>query len=259
MVPRASPGPDLVIAFTVSGLREQYLRKSLESWLKVRGIKDAGVVFCVEPRSSFPVDEFRAWAGRSFPVSTVRVNNAVLGCLNNTREAFTQAFRHGARLAVMAEEDLVVSADVLEYLSWAAQEYEQDTAVAAVCAHVRLSESRDDGIVTRAPWFNPLVCGTWRDRWEGLIEPSWRPWAEGMEGNQAWDNNLRQVLRAAGKVSIFPARSRVTHIGETSTIYGSQIISEFMFKESISGCFSPDHQPGAFREVPFADVPGLLV
>jgi hypothetical protein len=250
---------DIAVAFTVSGWREKYLRQSLESWSKARGISEVQVVLCVEPAPSFPVGEFTAWVMRTFREPYVQVNSERLGCLRNTRQAFRMAFQTGASFGVMAEEDLVVSAGVVEYLTWAAEEYQQAPEVAAVCAHVRDSKSRDDGAVVRVPWFNPLVCGTWKDRWEDLLDPAWGPWEAGVDGNQAWDNHLRQVLRGSKKQSIFPARSRVTHIGETSTIYGSPVVSEFMFKESISACFSSDHRTAAFREVPFESVPGLLV
>jgi len=251
--------PDIAVAFTVSGWREKYLRQSLDSWSKARGIADVQLVFCVEPDPAFPAGEFTTWVRRTFREPFVQVNEHRLGCLRNTRQAFRMAFRSGASFGVMAEEDLVVSAGVVEYLAWAAREYQQDPEIAAVCAHVRDSRSRDDSIVVRVPWFNPLVCGTWKDRWEELIDPSWAPWEAGVTGNEAWDNNLRMVLRNAGKQSIFPVCSRVRHVGETSTIYGSPVVSEFMYKESVSACFSPDHHASGFREVPFAEVPGLLV
>ena len=113
------------------------------------------------------------------------------------------------------------------------------------------------------PWpsrclFNPLVCGTWKDRWEGLWRPAWRPWEGGLNENQAWDNNLRIVLGHHAKRSVFPALSRVVHIGETSTIYAPSI-AEFMYQASVSGCFTADHPPAGFREVPFETVPGLLI
>lgn len=250
---------EIVIAFTVSGLREKYLRQALDSWSKARGIQDASLVFCVEPADTFPADDFEAWAHRTFREALVLRNVRRLGCLLNTKQAFGSAFAVGARLAVMAEEDLVVSADVLEYLSWAMTEYEHDEQVAAVCAHVRESKGRDSGAVVRVPWFNPLVCGTWKDRWENLIEPTWGRWSEGVPDNQAWDNNLRIVLRQADRQCIFPGQSRVLHIGETSTIYGTLAVSEYMYRQSISSCFSPDHQVSQFCEVPFASVPDLLV
>lgn len=249
----------VVVAFTVSGLREKYLRRALDSWAAVRGIREAQLVFCVEPAPSFHFGEFTNWAMSTFREPLVYQNADQLGCLRNTRQAFGSAFAIGARLAVMAEEDLVVSADVLEYLTWAMETYEQDQEIAAVCAHARESKSRDEEAVTRVPWFNPLVCGTWKDRWENLIEPSWGAWEEGVDGNQAWDNNLRIVLRQAGRSCVFPAVSRVLHVGETSTIYGSVVVGDYMYAQSVSTCFKPDHHPSAFREVPFAEVPGLLV
>jgi hypothetical protein len=250
--------PEVVIAFTVSGQRENYLKRALESWSKVRGIESAGLVFCVEPARSFPLDDFRRWVSGTFPVAAVRPNPRVYGCLRNTKQAFDSAFHMGARLAVMAEEDLVVAADILEYLTWAAVQYEQDQSVTAVCCHVKESESRDDSLVVKVPWFNPLVCATWKDRWEGLWRPSWRPWEGGLDQNQAWDNNLRLVLARAKKTSVFPVQSRVMHIGEISTIY-APAIAEFMYKASVSDCFSRDYHVPGFREVPFAEVPGLLV
>lgn len=250
---------EVVVAFTVSGLREKYLRRALDSWAQVRGIANVQLVFCIEPAHTFPFGEFTGWAMRIFREPLVRQNTEQLGCLRNTRQAFSTAFAAGARLAVLAEEDLVVSADVLEYLNWAMGEYEQDPEIAAVCAHARESKSRDEEAVVRVPWFNPLVCGTWKDRWENVIEPSWGAWDEGVEGNQAWDNNLRIVLRQAGYKCVFPAMSRVLHVGETSTIYGSAVVGEYMYAQSISTCFRPDHHPAVHREVPFASVPGLLV
>lgn len=251
--------PEIAVAFTVSAQREKYLRRALDSWAKVRGINDAQLIFCVEPVSSFPFGPFCAWVMRTFREPLVVRNAEPLGCLRNTRQAFRSAFGTGARLGVLAEEDLVVSAGVLEYLAWAMEAYEHDQEIAAVCAHARESQSRDAGAVVRVPWFNPLVCGTWKDRWEDVIDPSWGAWDEGMEGNQAWDNNLRIVLRQAGQKCIFPAQSRVLHIGETSTIYGSAVVSEYMYAQSVSVCFKPDHHAPVFREVPFDSVPGLMV
>lgn len=249
---------EVAVAFTVSGLRDSYLKRALESWARVRGVQDTAMLFCAEPQPAFAVEDFTGWVQRTFRRGQVIANEEVLGCLENTRQAFTAAFAAGARLAVMAEEDLVVSADVLEYLAWAGHEYERDCEVSMLCSHVKDSKSKDAGAVTRASWFNPLVCATWRDRWEELLLPTWGRWQEGVEGNQAWDNNLRVVLREAGKVSIFPVVSRVSHIGLTSTIY-SPVISEYMYAQSVTTCFARDHRAEGFREVPFDSVPGLLV
>lgn len=250
--------PEIVVSFTVSGQRQKYLRKALDSWKKVRGIGAVQVVFCCEPAPSFPVAEFAAWAGTAFPGAVVLPNPTVFGIVKNTMQAFDVAFHLGATLGVMAEEDLVVSADIVDYLAWAAHTYQEDQQVAAVCSHVKSSESRDPAAAVRVPWFNPLVCGTWKDRWEKVWKPGWRNWEEGVPDNTAWDNNLRNVLGSAAKVSIFPTVSRVLHIGELSTTYGPAL-SDFMYKDSVSSCFAPDWAAPVSREVAFDTVPGLVV
>lgn len=256
--------PEIAVAFTVSGQREKYLRQALDSWAGVRGVRDAVMVFCVEPHRAFPLEEFSRWAGQVFPQAMVCPNPAVLGCHANTWRAFQWAFDAGARLGVMAEEDLVVSAGVLEYLAWAMEEYEDDEQVTAVCAHARDSagDGYDDAVV-RASWFSPLVCGTWKDRWEGFISPRWRYRRPGdpvdlSDAGQAWDTNLRSEIVRAGRQCVFPVRSRVQHIGEFST-WMTPVVAEFTYPDSRSGCFAPDHQVGRFREVPFRSVPGLRV
>lgn len=250
--------PEIAIAFTVSGLRQKYLREALDSWAAVRGIGAAQVIFCIEPRPSFPVPDFASWAEKTFPGSVVLPNPSVYGIVSNTRQAFDAAFHLGARLGVLAEEDLVVSTDILSYLSWAAEHYQDDQKVATVCSHTRASGSTNPAEVVRVPWFNPLVCGTWKDRWERLLAPAWGAWRQGADGNTAWDSNLREVLAGAGKVSVFPAMSRVKHIGEYSTTYGPAL-SEFMYKDSVSSCFTPDLPAVEYREVSFGSVPGLVV
>ena len=55
-----SPGtvPSQVIAFTVSGLRQKYLREALGTWGRARGIEDWHLLFSLEPcRTTFPVPE----------------------------------------------------------------------------------------------------------------------------------------------------------------------------------------------------------
>src|SRR5216683_913455 len=113
----------LTIAFTISCLREKYLRQTLDSWSKVRGIQDAHLLFCLEPLTfrahPFPVAEFGEFVRRSFASSRVVSNEVRKGCFINTRDTMDHAFAGGADFAVLAEEDLVVSADVLEYFIWA--------------------------------------------------------------------------------------------------------------------------------------------
>lgn len=244
----------IAVAFTVSGHREKYLRQALDSWARARGSLDVPFIFCVEP-SAMPVAEFTAWARRAFPLARVIVNDRRLGCLANTRNAFGQAFAAGADYAVMAEEDLEVASDVLEFHSWAACEYAPDPQVVSVCAHARAGKGTDPAAVTRACWFNPLVCGTWRDRWDSYVLPGWA----GIEGNdQGWDTNWQRRVNRDARYSIFPVMSRVMHIGEISSLV-KWPLSEYFYRISRSECYRPDYPPQQYREIPFPEHLGLLV
>jgi hypothetical protein len=248
--------PEKVIAFTVTGLRQEYLRKSLDSWARARGVEDWAFVFCLEPcRDTFPVEAFESWARGVFPEVMVYENTRRLGCSANTRQAMGLAFKLGADFAVLAEEDVIVATDVLEYFAWARREYIGHPQVAVACAHTRCSKGEDLAAATLAPWFSPLVWGTWPGLWDSFIRPSWG----GIPSNpEAWDANLRVVLGQAGRQCVFPARSRALHIGEQSTFVMGRI-AEHMYQLSISDCFEPEVPPQDYREVPFVSVPELLV
>lgn len=245
----------LAVAFTVTGQREKYLRQALDSWARARGARGVPFIFCVEPGSPMPVDEFTLWVRCAFPLAQVTVNARRLGCSGNTRNAFTRAFEAGADYAVMAEEDLVVASDVLEFHSWAAREYADDQQVVSACAHARAGRGSDPAAVTRACWFNPLVCGTWRDRWDSYVLPGWA----GIPGNaEGWDTNWQRRLNSEARYSIFPVMSRVLHIGEISSLTNWPL-AEYFYRQSQSECFNPDYPPQQYREIPFPEHLGLLV
>ena len=194
--------PSQVIAFTVSGLRQKYLREALGTWGRARGIEDWHLLFSLEPcRTTFPVAEFTQWAKRVFASAEVAVADSRLGCLRNTRQAMRLAFASGAEFAILAEEDLLVSTDVLEYFTWARDTYGGQEKVTTVCAHSLRTERGGPADVVRSSWFNPLVWGTWKDRWEDFIDPAWGPF----DGNsESWDNNLRMQVHSAGRESRLP-------------------------------------------------------
>jgi hypothetical protein len=248
--------PENVIAFTVSGLRQKYLRRSLASWGRARGVQGWHLLFCVEPAPRvFPVAEFAQWAHRCFASAEVAVNDRRLGCLANTRNALARAFGSGAGFAVIAEEDCEVADDVLEYFCWARDAYAGDRTVVTACAHALRAERGEAHQAVRARWFNPVIWGTWPDRWRDVIAPGWGT----IEGwPEAWDTNLRRICARRGLDSIFPVRSRALHIGETSTLTPGQL-AEYYYRQALSSSFSPAYPPGKYEEVPFTEDLGLLV
>src|SRR6185437_10605015 len=155
------------------------------------------------------------WVSRCFASAEVVVADSRLGCLRNTRRALDLAFAAGAEFAVLAEEDVRVSDDVLEYFAWARDAYAADSEVMTVCAHAKKTDGGTDADVVRAGWFNPVIWGTWKDRWEGYIARDWGY----CEGNtESWDHYLRMRIKTDGKASIYPVRSRSLHIGQVSTL-----------------------------------------
>jgi hypothetical protein len=248
--------PSQVIAFTVSGLREKYLRQALASWGRARGIGDWHLLFCLEPcQHMFPVAEFTHWVKRVFASAEVAVADQRLGCLRNTRRAMRLAFAAGAEFAILAEEDCEVSDDVLEYFTWTRDAHAGDGQVAAVCAHSLRADAGGEADVVRSSWFNPIVWGTWKDRWADFIDPGWGAW----EGNlESWDNNLRVQIAAVGRRSVFPVRSRSLHIGQASTLTRAPL-SDYFYKSALSSSFAGHRPPCDYREVSFTEDLGLLV
>ena len=248
--------PSGVIAFTVSGQRERYLRESLGSWGKARGLRDWHLLFSLEPcRKTFPVGDFTQWAHRVFGSAEVVVSDTPLGCLRNTRRAMELAFGRGAEFAILAEEDVLVSDDVLEYMTWARDSYAADGEIVTVCGHAKSAARGGDHEVVRTGWFNPVIWGTWKDRWESFIKPGWG----GFEGNdQAWDHNLRMQIHDAGRCSLYPVRSRSFHIGQISTNHSGQL-AEFFYPASVSETFGAHREPQDYAEIPFTRKLGLLV
>jgi hypothetical protein len=241
-------GVTFTIAFTVSGQREHYLRKAIDSWARVRGIQDAHLLFCVDPlrpvHDRFPVGEFKAFLQRSFRSSEVIVNDTRLGPTGNTQEAMQQGFlRRPDDFVILAEEDLVVADDVLEWFTWA-QRYREDKEIQTVCGHIHNSSGRPDQAV-RVSWFSPLLWGTWLDRWVDFISKDW----QGLPDNPgAWDAHLRNRIADAGLFTLFPGRSRVLHIGEVSTLTPG-LLAEYFFEASQSKVFQASYPPQEFTEV----------
>jgi hypothetical protein len=242
----------VIVAFTVNN-RPAYLRETLDSWSRVRGIGDAYLLFQCEPGCPEAEDECCA-AG--FASRAVRVNRQRRGVLANPWQALESAFALpvGSDFVILAEEDLVVSPDVLEYFTWA-QRYRDDPSVLGVTTHQH--EERPGGLPGAAPadWSDPgrwhfWVWGTWRDRWERLLRDSWDTTYEengGGPSQRGWDWKFRNLLvTGKGMRMIAPSLSRSQHIGR----HGGSHCSPADFDVVASRCFAgPDVPPQDYQEV----------
>jgi hypothetical protein len=182
----------------------------------VRGFSEWTVVVRLEP-SPFIEEHLEIINELQHEHLQVVVNPQIYGVLHHPWVGFEELFMHGYDFVVRAEDDLPVSDDILEYFEWAAETYSQDQEIAAVVGFSARNEGEPEDVY-RVPGFSPWVWGTWADRWEEYISPTWDhdySTYNAYPGNHAgWDWNLNtRVLPKLGKKCIFPGLSRVQNIG----------------------------------------------
>lgn len=233
------------MAVTFTGYnRPPYMAETLESWSKVRGIARTRVEFHLEPGTEKVVQLAR---GADFARETeVFVNPSVLGTQRNPFEAMSSAFNHGF-FAILAEDDIVVSTDVLEYFSWCEEEFRDDSRVLAVSARqhsaqpggeagVRLGDMAMDGTPPMM-W----VWGTWADRWENLLAPDWTFAYE----HYGWDWRIHNHwVKDQGYRIAVPSISRCQHIGEHG---GTHCPPGAEFAALQSQCFVSEVEPQQYK------------
>lgn len=206
--------------FITSYDRPDYLRETLASWESVRGLERWRVIARIEPSECS--EELRGMFQSFFeklnhPDFEIMVNPQCYGVLHHPWVGFEQLFRFHD-FVVRAEDDLVVSDDILEFFEWASEAYRDDKQVATV--HVFTHEEGVPEGTTLATGFSPWVWGTWRDRWRELLGPTWDhdySTFNGFPGNQSgWDWNINTRLFPAQDLrSVAPCVSRSNNIGVT--------------------------------------------
>lgn len=174
---------------------------------------------------------------------TIIVNPERLGVLLHPWVAFETLFLAGYDFVVRAEDDLVVSSDVLQFFEQASEIFAGDDSVATVHA---FNETGSDDLhrIDVDSEFNPWVWGTWADRWREYIGPTWdRDYStfNGYPGNQSgWDWNLdTRVLPRLGKQVAVVAQSRVQNIGEWG-VHGTPD------NLPVAPGWRPEYEPGDF-------------
>ena len=232
------------IGMTVSD-RPHYLDETLQYWSQVRGLEKYHFTFHVEPSKvlernlqiidRWEEDELKA--GRKL-FQTAVVNNFRMGVLLNPWHVFEQAFLEGADFVILCEEDTPVSRDILEYFEWASKEFESDVDVLGVCAFSPTAlHDYSEHLCAKVPDFNPLVWGTWKDRWNFVFRNSWdKDYSTGNpDGSEAgWDWNIKRIISRLDKHFVFPLQSRSTHIG----VHGAHMLP-IQFPSSTSPSFVP--------------------
>jgi hypothetical protein len=196
-------GEDIAVAITAHN-RPKYLEVILDSWGLVRGIEDTPVHFQVEPVNPYVKDlcDYAPFSHRS-----MEVNRTTLGPLSNPYAALKSGFEMGAKFVVLGEDDSIVTADVLEYFQWAANEFRDNQRIMAVCSFQHKPLGPLDAACFR-DYFASVVWGTWVDRWEDWMRESWgHTYTDG-----EWDFRFCRWCETKFKC-VFPCISRSQHIG----------------------------------------------
>lgn len=225
--------------------RPQYLERALASWDSVRGLGEWTWYASIEP-SPFAdqiVEQFHSFFDQHDLAYAITLNSERLGVLHHPWARFEELFALGFDFVVRAEDDFRVSTDVLEYLSWAAEYYASADDVASIHGFSR-TESGDPSVVRSEPRFDPLLWGTWREVWQGLIGPTWDhdySTFNRFPGNQSgWDWNLNtRIYPKEGMRGVFPEVSRVDNFG----IFGTHSTPENFYTAT---SFCEDIPPQAY-------------
>jgi hypothetical protein len=222
-----------VIVFTAFN-RPNYMYEVLNHWSDVRGISDTILDFHVEPNC--PEMQQTCQEAGEFAETVLHVNESHQGVQRNPFNAINCGFTHGSApddFVILAEDDFIVSTDILEWFAWARQEFYDDPRVLCVSATQHESHGGLDQSLF-VPWFPGWVWGTWRDRWENLIAPDWTFNYE----HNGWDWRLTNYwCGEKGMVCVSPALSRSQHIGEC---HGVHTIPGDWFRDQQSKCFVPE-------------------
>jgi len=236
----STAGP--VIALTVHN-RPAYLKQVLESWAMVRGIGRAEMIFRCEPgcEETVALCDQVTFARKA----TTIVNREKFGVLANPWHAMESAFATGAPFAILGEEDIRVSDDVLEMFASAQHGYGSDLDVVAVCAGGYGEEYPDGGepdALIRDQHFSPIVWGTWKDRWDSFFRDTW----DFTYASRGWDWNVNRLIKEQGRHVVIAPCSRSLHIGE----HGGTHCAPGFYPQTVAASFREHYDPGPFREAP---------
>lgn len=195
--------------------RPHYLQETLASWAEVRGIDDVQLYLYLEPSDVMP-EMLGVIKDSGLPIETT-LNETRLGVLVNPWTALNDVFRRtGAGFTVLAEEDIVVSQDVLEYFTEATARCGPQRAL-GVCAFSERS-SGDVDMIYLAHHFSPLIWGTWGETWFQHLRDTWdKDYSthNGIPGVEAgWDYQLVRTSNRTNLPFVHPEVSRSKHIGQ---------------------------------------------
>ena len=198
--------------------RPEYSRRSLAAIFGAKGFsKDKYNIHCAldcHQDGLFNQEVYNVYA--SFGISPL-VALKKQGCNYTVKEALRLAWEDNPDFVLMIEDDIIISDDALMYIEWAAEKYKDDPSVRTIglwghengYALGSTLPEKEHGKVMRQNYFSCWGWGTWRDRWEEMLDK----WTTGSDFHDtSWDVILSSHL--GERVEILPSISRAYNCGE---------------------------------------------
>jgi hypothetical protein len=258
---------DVVLVCT-AWRRPDYLERTLASWTRVRGVGRLGHLVValgpsdVEDQQIEVIKLGSAAMGLPGGRVTIRPDSPAAVASPGMHRALGEAITWvrdelRPRAVICAEEDIIVSSDVLEYMGWALNRFAADPLVATVCAHDRGGSGWDipgigdlgidapQDLVTLADYFSPWVWGVWTgpkldvllDSWDYDANKGDRPTTNG------YDWAILREIHNRGLLSVVPSASRSQNIGRDGGYYARPEL----FDQTQSASFRKRRDPIAYR------------
>jgi hypothetical protein len=226
--------------------RPGYTRKALRSWDNVRWTSELhSFTAYIDP--SDRQDEIVSACEESEAVTRVVVNPERYGVSCNPEFSMKRGFDSGAKFVIIADDDMLVSEDILEYFQWAASEFENQDDVAGVCAHTPEPTAADSAVdeVRLLSRYRCWVWGTWRDRFENVFEPNWdEEYSSGEPAGYDWNYDLR-VIPGLSMTCAFPLASRSQNIGRFEGVHAGPAD----YQNTVNPSFREKREPVGYRLV----------
>lgn len=226
---------------TTAWRRPYYFQRVLESWASAEGIDQIRrFVISIGPTDRYAeqmdlIERMAPRLGAGLEVlhqSEHAVKGDGIRVPFGPHRAIPEAIDHvfadeAVKFVVAGEEDVQVSSDILQYMRWAATEFEHDPRVLIACAHSKGGQGWDLQIPARDAdadqeavrllrYYNPWGFGTWRNRWDAILSPEWdRDCSSGGPMDSGYDHHIqRRVLPKYRMRCLVPDASRTQNIGE---------------------------------------------
>ncbi len=210
--------------------RPYYLKETLTSWALADDVNSLDSVVVALGRSDKEMEQrelirqicpgARTWLDSDRAAMSRGMHRAI-------SEAASRIFRAlRPNFLIFAEEDEVVSSDIIKYMRWAAEEFKDNERVLLVNGHSRGGQGwdlwepaqdaeADQNTVRLEPYMNAWVWGTWADRWEKVLEPNWdHECNSGGATDSGYDWNIAtRIIPQGNYLAVVPEASRSQNIG----------------------------------------------